>query len=94
MGVANRCYEELQAAGVDVLFDDRKARPGFKFKDADLIGIPLRLVIGGRGLKEGEVEIKWRSDTDAEKVPVDAAVSSILERLAAQRAKDAESVPD
>jgi prolyl-tRNA synthetase len=94
MGVANRCYEELLAAGVDVLFDDRKARPGFKFKDADLIGIPLRLVIGGRGLKEGEVEIKWRSDTDAEKVPVDSAVSSILERLTAQRAKEAESVPE
>ncbi len=94
MGVANRCYEELQAAGVDVLFDDRKARPGFKFKDADLIGIPLRLVIGGRGLKEGEVEIKCRSDADAEKVPVDSAVSSILERLATQRAKEAESVPE
>eukprot|EP00913_Durusdinium_trenchii_P023450 g22028.t1 len=50
---AERYYNELSAAGVDVLFDDRKARPGFKFKDADLIGIPLRVVIGGRGLKDG-----------------------------------------
>lgn len=93
MTVANRCYEELQAAGVDVLFDDRKARPGFKFKDADLIGIPLRLVIGGRGLKEGEVEIKWRTADAPEKIPVDTAVSAVLEQLAAQRAREAESVP-
>lgn len=93
MGLANKCYDELQAAGIDVLFDDRKARPGFKFKDADLIGIPLRLVIGGRGLKEGNVEIKWRTADDADKVPVDAAVSTVLEQLAARRAEEAASVP-
>ena len=93
MTLAEKCYQELQDAGVEVLFDDRDQRPGFKFKDADLIGIPLRLVIGGKGLKNGEVEIKWRWDAEADKVPVDQAVPAVLERLAAQRAKYAGSVP-
>ncbi len=53
--------KSLSAAGLDVLIDDRDQRPGFKFKDADLIGIPLRVVVGERGLKEGTVEIKWRA---------------------------------
>ena len=51
---AERIYDELQAAGVDVLLDDRDARPGVKFKDADLIGIPLRLVVGEKALAEGQ----------------------------------------
>ena len=52
----------LTAAGIDVLLDDRDVRAGVKFKDADLIGFPLRVVIGERGLKEGKLEIKWRWD--------------------------------
>ena len=55
----------LEAAGIDVLTDDRDLRPGVKFKDVDLIGIPLRVVIGDRGLKEGAIELKWRSETAA-----------------------------
>ncbi|MFG0335285.1 MAG: proline--tRNA ligase, partial [Maioricimonas sp. JB049] len=55
MKEADRFYHELKQRGIDVLMDDRDARPGFKFKDADLIGIPFRLVVGGRGLKEGLV---------------------------------------
>jgi prolyl-tRNA synthetase len=94
MSVANRCYDELIAAGVDVLMDDRKARPGFKFKDADLIGIPLRLVIGGKGLKEGNVEIKWRTGDGPELVTVESAVSGVLERLNERRAAEAASVPE
>ncbi|MBI1314543.1 proline--tRNA ligase [bacterium] len=93
MSVANRCYDELTAAGVDVLFDDRKARPGFKFKDADLIGIPLRLVIGGKGLQEGQVELKWRWADGPDKVPVDSAVSEVLSQIDAQRKVEAEKVP-
>jgi prolyl-tRNA synthetase len=50
-----------RAAGAEVLVDDRAERPGVKFKDADLIGIPLRLTIGGKGLKEGIIELKWRT---------------------------------
>ena len=93
MSVADRCYDELQAAGVDVLMDDRKARPGFKFKDADLIGIPLRLVVGGKGLKEGQVEIKWRWQDTADKVPIDTGVEVILNQLDAQRRTMAEAIP-
>lgn len=94
MKVANQCYDELSAAGVDVLMDDRKARPGFKFKDADLIGVPLRLVIGGKGLKEGNVEMKWRTGDGPELVPVANAVSEVLERLNERRAAEAANVPE
>ena len=94
MPVATRFYEELQAAGVDVLFDDRKARPGVKFKDGDLIGIPLRVVVGGRGLKEGNVEIKWRTAEGPDNVPVDEGVATLLKMLEERRAADAAKVPN
>jgi len=58
-----------EAAGADVLIDDRDERPGVKFKDADLIGIPLRITVGGRSLKEGLVEMKWRTDKSVANVP-------------------------
>jgi prolyl-tRNA synthetase len=59
-----------EAAGADVLVDDRDERPGVKFKDADLIGIPLRLTIGAKGLKEGIVELKRRNSKEVAKLPV------------------------
>ena len=62
MELAASLEAALTAAGLDVLVDDRDQRPGFKFKDADLIGIPLRVVISERGLKEGKIEIKWRHE--------------------------------
>jgi len=68
-----------ELAGADVLIDDRAERPGVKFKDADLIGIPLRITIGGRGLKEGVVEVKWRHSSEVSKVPVGEAASHIAE---------------
>jgi prolyl-tRNA synthetase len=61
---AESLYAELTARGVEVLYDDRDERPGGKFKDADLIGIPLRIAVGARSLKEGKVELKWRTDKD------------------------------
>ncbi len=67
MKISNKIYEELTAAGIDVLMDDRDQRPGFKFKDADLIGLPLRITIGGKGLAEGIAEVKWRSDANQRK---------------------------
>jgi prolyl-tRNA synthetase len=73
----------LEAAGADVLIDDRDQRPGFKFKDADLIGIPLRVVVGDRGLKEGKVEYKWRSGPEAATVAAETAASDLVEILAA-----------
>jgi prolyl-tRNA synthetase len=93
MNLAEKYYEELQAAGIDVLMDDRDARPGFKFKDADLIGIPLRLVVGGKGLKEGMVEVKWRTAEVPQKIAVDAAVPTVIKLLAERRAEDAAKVP-
>ena len=72
---AERIHDELLAAGVDVLYDDRQARPGVKFKDADLIGIPVRVVVGERGLKEGCVEIKRRTDAKPALVPLAEAVA-------------------
>ena len=83
---AGRIYDELQAAGVDVLYDDRDARPGVKFKDADLIGIPLRIVVGDRGLKEGNVEIKARTDEKPTLVPATEAVSRAVEIVSEMKA--------
>jgi prolyl-tRNA synthetase len=90
---AERYYQELQAAGVDVLYDDRQARPGFKFKDADLIGIPLRVVIGGKGLKNDEVEIKWRTAENPDKVPLGEGVQTVLKLLEERRQQEAARVP-
>ncbi|MDD2232311.1 MAG: proline--tRNA ligase [Sphaerochaetaceae bacterium] len=60
--IAEKIYEELEKAGIEVLFDDRNESAGVKFSDADLIGLPIRLTLGNRSLKEGKVEMKLRSD--------------------------------
>jgi prolyl-tRNA synthetase len=86
---ADKLYDELSAAGVDVLLDDRDQRPGVKFKDADLIGIPLRVVIGGRSLADGKLEIKWRAGGEAEMIPLAGAASEIGKRLAERKAAEA-----
>ena len=69
-----KLYAELTAAGFDVLLDDRKERPGVMFADMDLIGIPQRLVIGERGLAEGNVEFKARDADSSEDIPLDQIV--------------------
>jgi prolyl-tRNA synthetase len=78
---ADKLYDELNAAGIDTLLDDRDARPGVKFADADLIGFPVRINVGDRGLKEGKVELKRRSAPDAELVPLDAVVDRVRQTL-------------
>ena len=75
---AQALYEELQQAGLDVLFDDRDERPGVKFNDADLIGIPLRLTVSKRSLEAGGVEFKCRSCEDREVIARDEVVAFIL----------------
>ena len=85
MEAAERLYDELQAAGVDVLLDDRDQRPGVKFKDADLIGIPLRVVIGGRGLKDGQLEIKWRAKSEPAMIPLEGAAVAIADMVQEER---------
>ena len=72
-------YEELEEAGVEVMIDDRDEGVGAKFKDADLIGIPVRVAIGTRGLEEGNVELKLREEDDDELVPVDEVADRIVE---------------
>jgi prolyl-tRNA synthetase len=81
MDVAEEMYIALEEKGFEVLMDDRDERAGVKFKDADLIGIPWRIIIGEKNLKEGLVEIKERKTGRVEKVDVEAAVQQIAKKL-------------
>ncbi|MCE5301646.1 MAG: proline--tRNA ligase [Planctomycetaceae bacterium] len=85
MRVATELHDRLTAAGVDVLLDDRDCRAGVKFKDADLIGAPLRVVIGERGLKEGKLEVKWRWAKQSEAIDLDGAAEKLAEWVLAER---------
>jgi prolyl-tRNA synthetase len=76
---AEQITRALEAAGVDTLIDDRDERPGVKFKDADLIGIPVRITVGPRGLKKGCVELKPRNAAEATEVPVAEAAARVAE---------------
>ena len=78
MAVAERLYDELRAAGVDVLLDDRDGRPGVKFADAELVGIPLRVAIGPRGLDNGQLEFTVRSNGEKVDVPLDEVVARVV----------------
>ena len=78
---ADRLHDELQAAGIEVLIDDRGERPGVMFADLELIGIPHRITVGDRGLKEGEVEYLARRDTKATPIRLDAVVHHLREAL-------------
>jgi prolyl-tRNA synthetase len=73
--LAEAIYAQLQGERVEVLYDDRDERPGVKFKDADLLGLPLRLTIGSRALKEGVVELKARKTGEELRIPPSEAVS-------------------
>lgn len=79
----DKLYEALQAAGVDVIVDDRGERPGVMFADWELIGVPHRVVIGDRGLKEGKLEYQGRRDSAATVVPVAEMTDFVKARLAA-----------
>jgi len=85
--VAKQLATAAEKAGADVLVDDRAERPGVKFKDADLIGIPLRLTVGGKGLKEGVIELKWRHQKEVVKVPLAEAPARIAAAVAEAAAK-------
>jgi prolyl-tRNA synthetase len=77
MQAAENLYSELTAAGIEVLFDDREDSPGVKFNDADLIGIPLRIVISARTLKNSSVELKWRKETQAQILPLEGLTGAV-----------------
>jgi prolyl-tRNA synthetase len=78
VAAAERLYDELTAAGVDVLYDDRDARPGIKFADADLLGMPTRLTVGARGLERGVVERRDRATGDEDEIATGDAVAAVL----------------
>ena len=79
--VTEGLYDQLREKGVEVFYDDRDERPGVKFKDADLIGLPVRLVVGAKSLKDGQVEVSLRRDRAKHLVAVGDAVAKVLELL-------------
>lgn len=83
MEVAEKLHRDLEAAGVEVVLDDRDERAGVKFADADLIGLPYRIIVGEKGLKDGVVELKERRGGDAERMPPDQAVEKLKGIVAA-----------
>ncbi len=82
---AQKLYDTLLAAGVDVMLDDRDERPGVMFADWELIGVPHRVTLGDRGLKEGMAEYQGRRDTEAAKVPLAGIADFVIERLKGAR---------
>ncbi|HOT92806.1 MAG TPA: proline--tRNA ligase [Anaerolineae bacterium] len=96
METAGQLYAELQAAGIDVLFDDRDRSPGVKFNDADLIGLPLRLTVGWQRLKNGEVELKRRDSAERLAVPLAdlrPTLQAIIAEMEAEIAKTVVEMP-
>ena len=79
--VADRLYGELLEAGVDVVYDDREASAGEKFADAELLGVPLRLVAGRRGLADGVIEAQERRSGTDRRLPLDSAAEEALKLL-------------
>ena len=80
--LAERIYEELSSAGIDVLYDDRDLRPGEKFVEAELLGCPLRLVAGRRSLDSGELEAQVRRGMEARAVQIEGAAEAVKKLLA------------
>jgi prolyl-tRNA synthetase len=87
MELAHAVYESLVDKGIDAILDDRDERPGVKFKDSDLIGIPFRVTIGERALKEGNVEIKTRTIKEPEKVRKEEVVGRVTAYVESARAR-------
>jgi prolyl-tRNA synthetase len=76
-----RLYKDLSNVGIEVLLDDRDERPGIMFADMELIGIPHRIVIGERGLKEGNIEYQGRRDDNSQIIPLEAVVDFLKSRV-------------
>jgi len=84
---AERLYQDLLAAGVEVLYDDRAESPGVKFNDADLIGLPIRLTVSGRSLQQGGIEFKRRDSQAKTIVPQDQIIARVKEEMDAMFAE-------
>jgi prolyl-tRNA synthetase len=87
---AGGLYDALVREGIEVLFDDRDERPGVKFNDADLIGIPYRLTVGPKGLAEGRVELVRRRGRESRNVDVQKAAREVTERVLEERGRSAQ----
>jgi prolyl-tRNA synthetase len=83
--VAEKLYAELSQRGIEVLFDDREERPGVKFKDADLVGLPYRVAVGKKGVAEGVVELKSRRSPEVERVKIEELVGRLADTILAAR---------
>ncbi len=81
---SDKLYQDLTAAGIEVILDDRGERPGAMFADWELIGVPYRVVIGERGLKEGQLEVQARTDAEASNVPVTEVLNKVREAIQAK----------
>ncbi|MCE5228755.1 proline--tRNA ligase, partial [bacterium] len=90
---AEKLCNDLTAMGIEVLWDDRGAQPGVQFADADLLGIPIRAIVGGRNLKQGKIEIKRRDTGEMELIDAADAAKTIAEKVRAAKA-EIESVAD
>jgi prolyl-tRNA synthetase len=79
MAEAERVYDELQRSGLQVLFDDRDVSPGVKFADADLVGVPVQLVVGAKGVARGVVERKVRASGARDELPLQGLTSAVVD---------------
>ena len=87
IAAAEQIYADLLAAGVEVLYDDRDERAGVKFNDADLLGIPIRVTLGAKGLKNGVAETKLRRNGEAGELPLATIVPDLQALIAAEFAR-------
>ena len=78
---ADRIYEQLQNSGVEVIYDDRKVRPGVMFSDADLLGVPVRVIVSPRNMEESVVELVTRDKSVQEKVAIDKVEETVRELI-------------
>jgi prolyl-tRNA synthetase len=84
---ADQVYDRLTSSGIEVLYDDRRESPGIKFNDADLIGLPIRLTVSGRSLKNGGLEIKLRSKPDKDIIPLEEVIDRVKETISTLEAE-------
>ncbi len=92
--LADTLYNKLQSAGIDVLYDDRDEKPGVKFKDADLIGIPIRLTVSPRALTNGGIECKLRHKSERTILPVEGIIPAVQQHIMALKQEIAQKVVD
>ena len=82
---AERVYKELKEAGIDVIIDDREKSPGVKFKDSDLVGFPIKIILGKKSLDEGKLEMKLRSNKESQLIDKDGFLSEVKKALSAEK---------